>query len=143
MTQRYFHVTTKDRLKSIRTKGIETGHRRRWNNPFGAKLGRTTHVYLISDFHDAVRWAGKMQWDLGPGQNKPKPDIFIVCLANVPGEIEPDTNAGFFANFYQIAGSVPARCIDNVVEFTDALVKQLVACNRTGERIAEPALTVS
>jgi len=69
----FYHVTFKSRLKSILKNGITSGHKRNWNNAFGAKLGKNDQVYIFTDFTSAVRWAARMEWDF-------EKDIVIIRL---------------------------------------------------------------
>ena len=129
--QWYFHVTTKPRLKSIVLHGIEPGHKRRWHNMHGGKLGDTKYVYIISDFKEAARWASKVQWQLGAGK-----EIIILCLKNVPGDIEPDPSLegalSHRGTWFQVGGTIPPQCIMKIIPLTTDLTRTVIASDTSG-----------
>lgn len=134
MEQWYYHVTTQPRLNSIMHHGIQPGHKRRWKNKYGGKLGDTRYVYIVSDYKEAVRWASKVQWELGGGDRAKAPGIVILCLKNVPGEIEPDPSPegqlSHQGTWYQVAATIPPQCIMKVVSLTIPLIRSLITADR-------------
>src|SRR5690349_7637947 len=79
----FYHVTTDTRLKSIMTKGLEPGHRRRWKNTFGTKLvGDRGYIYLFSNFNEAVHFAAEKDYEHRNEGKHSKTVILVVH--NVP-----------------------------------------------------------
>src|SRR4051812_22549601 len=85
----FYHVTTKRRLKSILAGGIAPGHNRRWKNRAHVVIGSRDHVYMISDFTAAVRWAAHMSWEFSKNMNL---DNFVILAIRPPKTMEPDPN---------------------------------------------------
>lgn len=127
----FFHVTTPRRVKKILQTGIEPNHQRRWNNYTGKKLGDRGFVYLISDFTAAVRWAAKVQWEMGKGGERDKTPIDILCVRNIdPTSLEPDTNLEGQLNYpgkwFQMKGTIGPENIVRIISLTPELIKQVV-----------------
>ena len=128
----HYHCTTLDRMPSIRREGLVTGKRRRWSNTYGMKLGHPKSVYLLSDFDAAVRWAAKMEFDLG------KP----VCLIRVrtPEGLVPDEQfeqtRGPFS--FRSGTGVPPDGILSTFPLTPELRREAVEALKAGERLVDP-----
>jgi hypothetical protein len=124
----FYHVTTDTRLKSIMTNGLEPGHRRRWKNTFGAKLGDRGYIYLISNFTEAVKWAAKQDYEHRIEKKRSK--TVILVLHNVPtASIDRDPNIeGQLRghSWFRSTATVPPTDIVRVIPLSEELVKQVV-----------------
>ena len=143
-TKAYYHVTTTRRLKSIKQKGIEPGHNRRWKTQFGVKLGQRGNIYLMSDFSAAVRWACKQEWEEYQGKAPTPSPYIIVCVRENPKNLEPDPhweNGLYGKSWFMKAGSIPPEDITKIIPLTLELRKQVVNMNTAKPPVTEGSLT--
>jgi hypothetical protein len=125
----FFHVTTKQRLKSIQENGIEPNHKRKWKTGFGNILGERGYIYLISDFSAAVRWAYKKQWEHFKGKQPEKSPYIILCVRENPKNLQPDPhpeNGLYGDTWFQKKGSIAPEDIMKVIPLTASLINQIV-----------------
>lgn len=63
-----YHVTAEKHVAAILRHGLRTpkqsGTTRNWVNLFGSALGARSCIYAFDDYHDAILWGHKMQFDL-------------------------------------------------------------------------------
>lgn len=140
-TKVYFHVTTKQRLKSIQQNGIEPNHNRRWKTGFGKTLGDRGNIYLMSDFTAAVRWAHKQEWEHFNGKVPDPSPYIIICVREDPKTLEPDPhpeNGLYGHSWFQKKGSIAPQDIMKVIPLTRALIKQVV---NGGQAVMERTLS--
>lgn len=125
---RFFHVTTKNRVKSIMTTGLEPRRHRRWRNQLGGMLGERGFIYLISDFTEAVRFAARQ--DYQHRVNKSKMETVILELQNVPTEglVRDDHIEGQLAGhtWFKSPATIPPQDIVRVIPLTEDLSKQAI-----------------
>jgi hypothetical protein len=137
MIKVYFHVTTKQRLKSIQQNGIEPNHNRRWKTGFGKTLGDRGNIYLMSDFTAAVRWAHKQEWEHFQGKAPDPSPYIIICVRENPANLEPDPhpeNWAYGHSWFQKKGNIAPEDIMKVIPLTRGLIKQVV---NGGEAVME------
>ena len=125
---RFFHVTTKNRVKSIMATGLEPRRHRRWRNQLGGMLGERGFIYLISDFTEAVRFAARQ--DYQHRVNKSKMETVILELQNVPSEglVRDDHIEGQLAGhtWFKSPATIPPQDIVRVIPLTDQLRQQVI-----------------
>lgn len=144
VTKAYYHVTTTRRLKSIKQKGIEPGHNRRWRTQFGVKLGQRGNIYLMSDFSSAIRWACKQEWEEYQGKPPVPSPYVIVCVRENPKNVEPDPHPenGLYGNsWFMKTGSIPPEDITHIIPLTLELRKQVVNMKQATPPVMEGSLT--
>jgi hypothetical protein len=127
-TKVYFHVTTKARLKSIQAVGIEPNHPRRWKTGTGRQLGHRGNIYLMSDFHAAVHWANKIQWERYNGKEPDPSPYVIICVRENPKALEPDPhpeNGLYGKSWFQKSGKIEPQDIMKVIPLTPTLIQSV------------------
>jgi hypothetical protein len=135
-TKVYYHVTTKARLKSIQSVGIEPNHPRRWKTGTGRQLGHRGNIYLMSDFHAAVHWANKIQWERYNGKEPDPSPYVIICVRENPKMLKPDPhpeNGLYGKSWFQKGGKIEPQDILKVIPLTHDLVQSV-----SGDDEAEP-----
>jgi hypothetical protein len=140
--QTFYHVTTKNRLKSIMATGLEPRRHRRWRNALGGMLGDRGFIYLISDFTEAVRFAARQ--DYQHRVNKSTMVTVILALRNIPTEglVRDDHIEGQLAGhtWYKSPATIPPQDIVRVIPLTDELTKQAIVGSTAQEPEPEPGL---
>lgn len=126
--QKFYHVTTKNRVRSIMATGLEPRRHRRWRNQLGGMLGERGYIYLISDFTEAVRFAARQ--DYHHRVNKSKMETVILMLQNVPTEglVRDDHIEGQLAGhtWFKSPATIPPQDIVKVIPLTEQLIKQAI-----------------
>ena len=126
--QTFYHVTTKNRLKSIMATGLEPRRHRRWRNALGGMLGERGFIYLISDFKQALVFAARQ--DYQHRVQKSKMETVILVLRNVPTEglVRDDHIEGQLAGhtWFKSPATIPPQDIVRVIPLTEDLAKQAV-----------------
>lgn len=123
----YYHVTFASRVPKIKKQGLLVGRKRNWEQVFGDKQGSTKHLYLMTDFTPAVRWAFKMQWDF-------KRDIAIIVIDDFSGEVMPDDHPENWIRgegaWVMTAENIPPQYISRVIPLTNELSRQVAQTGR-------------
>ena len=122
---KHYHTTLKTREKKIQLEGLLVGKRRLWNNAFGSKQGHKKSIYLFSDLDDAIRWAGKMEWEF-------KKEIIIIELTKIDNTIK-DNHLEMQLNYStacKVNYNIPKENILKVIPLTRNLIKDLIKKGR-------------
>jgi hypothetical protein len=139
--QKFYHVTTKNRVRSIMATGLEPRRNRRWRNQLGGILGERGFIYLISDFTQAVRFAARQAY--GFRLKKSKMETVILVLQNVPTEglVRDDHIDGQLAGhtWFKSPATIPPQDIVRIIPLTPELTKQAVIGSTAEEPPADPA----
>lgn len=118
-----YHATPALRLGRILTEGLRPGMPRTWSDGLGQKQGSRRHLYFSLGEDEAVRWAYKMQYDLG--------EVCVVVVVDL-GETahEPDPHPEGRLNGYgwvRTTEPVPPPGIDRVLTLTPQRIRAVVA----------------
>jgi hypothetical protein len=127
-TKVYYHVTTKARLKSIEASGIEPGRKRRWKTGTGRQLGERGKIYLMSDFHAAVHWANKLQWERYNGKEPDPSPYIIICVRENPKNLAPDPhpeNGLYGKSWFEKDGKIDPENIMKIIPLTKELIQSV------------------
>ena len=126
--QKFYHVTTKNRVRSIMATGLEPRRHRRRRGQFGGTLGERGFIYLISNFTEAVRFAARQ--DDQHRLTKSKMETVILALQNVPTEglVRDDQIEGQLAGhtWFKSPATIPPQDIVRVIPLTPELSKQAI-----------------
>ena len=118
-----YHATPAARLGRILVEGLRVGMPRTWSDAHGTKQGSRRHLYFSAGEDEAVRWAYKMQYDLG--------QTCVVLVVDL-GEaiLEPDPHPEGRLNGYRwirTTAPVPPPSIDRVLTLTPERIRAVVA----------------
>jgi hypothetical protein len=78
-----YHVTHTNKVAAIQAKGLLRFQTSNWAKASGERYGQG-EVYAFDNLTDAVRWAGKMDWQFHKAMGSGK----IAIVAFAPGEHE-------------------------------------------------------
>ena len=118
-----YHATPAARLGRILAEGLRPGMPRTWSDASGTKQGSRRHLYFSRGEDEAVRWAYKMQYDLG--------EVCVVLVVDLGEAIpEPDPHPEGTLRGYRwirTTAPVPPSGIDRVLALTPERIRAVVA----------------
>ena len=119
-----YHVTFKSNVASIAKKGLVTHRKRIWKNMFGQFIGQPDKIYFITDFHEAVRFAAKLEWFS-------KKTVVILTINSVPRTYQKDDHIeNMFDTWFKTSEHFAVGTIVKVDDLTIDMQKHLIRNDR-------------
>lgn len=123
-----YHVTLTKHVEKIKQKGLLPMQSSNWVKAGNKERHHHGEIFAFEVMNDAVRWAGKWDWDLykkfGSG------NISIIELKNVPDWEEDDADplgqAGADGKWLKRVESVKPDQIGKVSKFTPQMLKAVI-----------------
>lgn len=123
-----YHVTTAKNAKRIRVVGFRTFEPTNWVDGKRKRLGDGS-IYAFRSREDALRWAGKMDWDLHQDTGTGK---IVILAIDAPGWMwendnnDPLSQACSLGQWIKTHKPIPAGCVSGEEVFTPVLMREAV-----------------
>ena len=127
--KKLFHVTHTDKVPSIHEKGIIPLQTSNWVKEEAKERYGNGEIFAFSDPSDAVRWAGKMDWDFNQSMGTGK--ISIVAFTTGGEKWKTDTadplsQASSKGKWLKATGWVKPDQITSVTAVTPEIIKSVI-----------------
>lgn len=118
-----YHATPITCLSRILEQGLRLGMPRNWSDASGRKQGSRTHLYYCTSETSGIRWAYRMQFDLGRATA-----LLVIDLERIAHEPDPHIeNRLNGLGWIRSGEALPPQRIEQVLTLSPARIRRAVA----------------
>jgi len=128
-----YHVAETKNVRSIRKRGLRRFMPSNWIKAGSKERYGGGEIFAFESEHDAIRWAGRMDWDLHQSTGTGKISVITVSAPNhvwTVDEADPLSQAGARGRWLKSEMPVPAVAIGESRPITHDIIRSLIQRQR-------------